>query len=320
MARVTRALTGAVPLLVGASVLAVTGGPVTAAPISEVVSFAAASQPFVVPTGVCQLTIDAVGAAGGDGNEDSQVFGTGANGARVLGTVAVTPGETLDVAVGGAGGDAPRTGAPGSAGIPDGGAGGDGGTNAGGGGGGGSTRVLRAGSPLLVAAGGGGGGGGGQANGQGDGGAGGEQGDDGLDVPNGAQGGLAGGNGGAGGAGIGAGGAGSSGTTQSGGDGGDSPDNNQGGGGGGGGVIGGGGGGASSANNTNGGAGGGGGSSSGPSGATFETGVQGDAAGNGIVMLTYDPTADPTCSPPTTVPSGSGVGPAAIVAAPLFAG
>jgi hypothetical protein len=284
-------------LLAGGSLFLAGVGTAGAQPTTQTFSFTDGAQGFTVPANVCQITVDAFGAQGGDGDIDSQVFGVGALGGRAAATTAVTQGETLLVFVGGAGGDAPNIGI-GEAGFPDGGDGGSGGTNAGGGGGGGSSSVRRGTTALVLAGAGGGGGGGGQALVQGDGGAGGGTGENGTNVPLGAQGGQSGGNGGAGGAGVGAGGAGASGAALQGGAGGDSPDNNQGGGGGGGGAVGGGGGGASSANNTNGGGGGGGGSGSGPAGTTFDTGVR---SGDGEVTITFEP--DPVGCPSSAAPT-----------------
>jgi hypothetical protein len=96
------------------------------------------SHPFVVPSGVTSVQVDAVGGAGG-------FFG--GFGARVTASLPVTPGETLTIAVAGNGGN-------GQAGAGGGGA--AGGPAAGGGGG--ASRVIQAGQSRLVAAGGGGGG------------------------------------------------------------------------------------------------------------------------------------------------------------------
>jgi DNA-binding beta-propeller fold protein YncE len=71
-----------------------------AAPV-HTVTFATtgAEQQFVVPTGVTSLVVAAVGARGGD----SGTGYAGGRGARVAGTVPVTPGQTLFVEVGGNG-------------------------------------------------------------------------------------------------------------------------------------------------------------------------------------------------------------------------
>jgi len=111
-------------------------------------------QTFVVPDGVYFLTVDAQGGTG-SANEDT---GSGGRGGGVRTTFPVTPGERLDVWVGGWGGD--------HGGGGWGGTGGDHGTANGvinqchhGGAGGGASAVLRGSTPLVVAGGGGGGGG-----------------------------------------------------------------------------------------------------------------------------------------------------------------
>ena len=122
---------------------------------------------YVVPDGVCQVQIYAVGAKGGDG---SSTNGAGALGGSATATIAVTPGETLSVFVGGKGGNVSSAGAvPGAGGTNGGGNGGDSietGTQSGGGGGGGSD-VRQGGTALanrIVVGGGGGGGGGASTN------------------------------------------------------------------------------------------------------------------------------------------------------------
>ncbi|MEU3489987.1 hypothetical protein [Streptomyces massasporeus] len=141
-----------------------------------------AKQAFTVPSGVTSLDVRAWGE-GGRGN--SMAYG-GAGG-FVAGTLKVTPGEALSLAVGGPGfGDAL------------GGKGGSGGER-----GGNSSAVRTSGGSALIVAGGGGGGGGDVAHGQA-GTAGGENGQDGSEKDRGgkgatgAQGGAAGGNGAAG--------------------------------------------------------------------------------------------------------------------------
>ncbi|MFJ1965475.1 glycine-rich domain-containing protein [Streptomyces massasporeus] len=141
-----------------------------------------AKQAFTVPSGVTSLDVRAWGE-GGRGN--SMAYG-GAGG-FVAGTLKVTPGEALSLAVGGPGfGDAL------------GGKGGSGGER-----GGNSSAVRTSGGSALIVAGGGGGGGGDVAHGQA-GTAGGENGQDGSEKDRGgkgatgAKGGAAGGNGAAG--------------------------------------------------------------------------------------------------------------------------
>jgi hypothetical protein len=127
-------------------------------------------QAFVVPAGVCDVNIVALGAAGGTGRGDPS---DGRNGGTATATIPVTPGETLHVFVGGKGSDFVPAG-PGHGFF-----GGLGGLNGGGdagnadqsgvspanpGGGGGGASDVRQGGPGLgdrvVVAGGGGGGGG----------------------------------------------------------------------------------------------------------------------------------------------------------------
>ena len=247
---------------------------------------------FVVPEAVCGMTVE-VGGAGG-GRSAGQTIGLpdaqseGGLGGRVTADLEVTPGETLSVVVGGAGGDSAPGEVGGTGGFNGGADGGDLGSAYGGGGGGGMSEVLRGTESLIVA-----GGGGGAGDGQPDGGTGGDGGEVGTDGADGAglgtlgEGGASGGNGGAGGAA--AFGPGGDGTPGTGGAGGDSLGS---GGGGGAGDLGGGGGGGGGEPGAG---GGGGGSSSGPAGAVFETGV---IAGDGIVTFTYE--ADPTCTPPVT--------------------
>lgn len=128
---------------------------------------------WVVPDNVCEVSITAAGAQGGAGSPaDGQVSTLpGGQGAVAHSRVTVTPGETLRIRVGGAGGDgvwdetATEGGAGGFNGGGDGGAGGpDGG--GGGGGGGGASDVRQGGDGLAdrIVVGGGGGGGGAYSN------------------------------------------------------------------------------------------------------------------------------------------------------------
>lgn len=105
----------------------------------------AGSNSYVIPTGVTSITIKAWGGGGGGGAGGSiGSGGSGGGGGFAQATLTVTPSETIDVIVGGAGsgGTYPGT------------------NSGGGGGGGGRTAIERSGTPLLIAAGGGGGGGG----------------------------------------------------------------------------------------------------------------------------------------------------------------
>ena len=53
-------------------------------------------QTFVVPAGVCQVTVDALGAQAAAGNDNP-----GGKGGEAIATIPVTSGETLQVTVGG---------------------------------------------------------------------------------------------------------------------------------------------------------------------------------------------------------------------------
>lgn len=243
-------------------------------PGSETFSFTGAYEEFVVPDGVATITVDAYGAAGGD--EYAPVGNIGLGG-RVQCDVTVTPGETLRVYVGGAGGNG-ASGVNGAAGWNGGGSGGPGA-----GGGGGSSDVRR--SPyaladrLVVAPGGGGSGGNNGATTTGGGGDGraatGENGQNGISGPVGGTGGtqLGAGTASGGGAngGLGVGGAGSA------------VSNPRGGGGGGSGYYGAGGGGGGGAGTAGAGGGGGSGLSTGVN-ATTQDGVR---SGNGEVTISW---------------------------------
>ena len=125
----------------------------------------ASGQDFVVPAGVCEVTVVALGAAGGDGNTDNQGnLSVGRPGGTAEATIPVTPGETLHVFVGGQGGDF-NAGNGGAGGLNGGGDAGNQSSPASfpGGGGGGASDVRQSGTTLddrVVVAGGGGGGGG----------------------------------------------------------------------------------------------------------------------------------------------------------------
>src|SRR6218665_668971 len=97
------------------------------AQIIQTFTYTGAIQPFVVPPCVTTMTIEANGAQGGGG---------GGLGARMSGVFAVTPGQTINVLVGGAGIISQN--------------------QVGNGGGGGSFVVLSNGTPLCIAGGGGG--------------------------------------------------------------------------------------------------------------------------------------------------------------------
>jgi hypothetical protein len=252
------------------------------------------SHSFVVPDGVTQITVDAHGAAGGGINYPGNPV-QGGLGGRTVATIAVTPGETLQVNVGGEG-DTYDDDAAATGGVNG---GGDAGSF-GAGGGGGASDVRRGGTGLedrVVVAGGGGGGGGDDSCEQATGGAGGGGAPSAGESSDGATGGQPGASaaGGAGGTPSGEGGAGDAGAAGAGGDGGAPSDGGYGGAGGGAGWFGGGGGGAG----FNWGAAGGGGSAHIAEDATDVTYENGSRAGDGVVVLTWTANA-PTTTTTTT--------------------
>ncbi|MDA8202860.1 MAG: fibronectin type III domain-containing protein [Chloroflexi bacterium] len=262
-------------------------------------SYTGSEQTYLVPSGVSSLHVVAVGAPGGSGYWNA---GAGGHGAIVSGDLAVTPGETLYVEVGGAGGAGWL--GYGSGGWNGGGRGGynvNGNIPYGGGGGGGSDirTISRADagsldSRLVVA----GGGGGGDDWGV----SGGNAGSSGADGGDNAVGGGAGtlSSGGTGGAGYPAGsGNGSNGAASVGGAGGDYTV--AGGGGGGGGYDGGGGGGGYGGSQNAGGGGGGGGSSY--VGSLMGSSLTIDTSGTASISIT--PVAAPTVPGAPTGVSGT---------------
>ncbi|MEU5434403.1 glycine-rich protein [Streptomyces sp. NPDC020719] len=276
----TLAVPGTMALALAGAGLIALSPPALAATTTVTFSYTGSAQSFTVPANVYSISVDAFGAQGQNGPEGGS---TGGLGGEAQGQLAVTPGQVLQINVGGSGG----FGGSGAAG-----AGGD--RTVDGGAGGGASDVRKGGNGLserLVVAGGGGGGGnwiGSAVSGAG-GSGGGISGTAGANGSDGAQGGgagtaSAGGAGGLGanGAGTAAGGAlGLAGTGGAGASG-------AGGGGGGGGWFGGGGGGGimSSPSGTVGSAGGGGGSGYGPAGTVFHGGVR---SGDGSVSITYAP-------------------------------
>jgi len=81
------------------SILLLAGFPAIAAAQSTTFNCTGSVQTYVVPAGVTQVTIDAAGAAGGADEGQS----SGGNGARLVANLPVTPGETLNIVVGGVG-------------------------------------------------------------------------------------------------------------------------------------------------------------------------------------------------------------------------
>ena len=109
---------------------------------------------FTVPAGVNSITVTAIGAAGG-----SSAPGLGGQGASVMATFAVQPGEQLSVTVGEPGSVNVETGTPGGSVLPWGIGGGAPGGATGGAGGGGLSAIEVPTTPLIIAGGGGGAGG-----------------------------------------------------------------------------------------------------------------------------------------------------------------
>src|SRR5262245_51516179 len=88
-----------VGVLAGSSGAAPSGGCVTSAGMATCTfSFTGAAESWTVPAGVSSATFDVFGAKGGAAGAQ------GGKGAEVKATISVTPGETLHVVVGGAGG------------------------------------------------------------------------------------------------------------------------------------------------------------------------------------------------------------------------
>jgi hypothetical protein len=84
--------------------------PPAASPGSATFAFTGGPQSFTVPPGVNEVEISAAGAAGGTGFADLGppllAGGSGGLGGRVVATIPVAAGETLQVNVGGRGADA----------------------------------------------------------------------------------------------------------------------------------------------------------------------------------------------------------------------
>ncbi len=116
---------------------------------------------FVVPVGVTELRIFAVGASGGSGNGFGVLLNNGGEGGSAVSNVQVSSGESLEVFVGvrGQDGSLPAGGLGGGSALNfEGGAAAPGKAGGGGGGGGASGAIRVRGEEVLVVAGGGGGG------------------------------------------------------------------------------------------------------------------------------------------------------------------
>jgi hypothetical protein len=123
-------------------------------PCSVLFQYTGAEQTWVVPAGVNEITVELIGAAGGDGVAWTNMDAKGGKGERLTCRLPVTPGETLRFYVGGRGNNGKGSIAAASS-------NGAGGWNGGqGAGGGGASDIRRGGSALanriLIAAGGGG--------------------------------------------------------------------------------------------------------------------------------------------------------------------
>ena len=131
--------------LLAAIAVAPNASQIQAAPLSQTFTLTGSSVDFTIPAGVTSLTFDANGA-------DAPF---GGNGARVTGTITVTPNEVLRIYVGGRGSSQ-----SGAGGFPNGGYGGGALNQLMAFGGGGSTHIVATDineTPIVVAGGGGGG-------------------------------------------------------------------------------------------------------------------------------------------------------------------
>ena len=97
----TASVGGAAAILATAG-WALTGATAHAAPVTQHYTTQGAAS-FTVPAGICSLGLVGIGAKGGAGNTPTgaQPGGSGGRGAVVSASVAVTPGDVLDVFVGG---------------------------------------------------------------------------------------------------------------------------------------------------------------------------------------------------------------------------
>jgi gliding motility-associated-like protein len=133
-------------------------------------TFTGSMQTFTVPPCVTSITVKAWGAGGHKGGNDTYNGASGGGGAFVQSTITVTPGQILNIVVGGAGSIGTNCAGSAAGGVGgwgnnqiNGGRGGNAGSQgcSGGGGGGGAGTGIFAGTNALVVAGGGGGGSGG---------------------------------------------------------------------------------------------------------------------------------------------------------------
>ena len=70
-------------------------------------SYTGSSVNFTVPNGVTSITVDMAGGSGGTSGGQSSTAGLGG---RIQGNISVTPGEVLNIYVGGAGGNSTNAG------------------------------------------------------------------------------------------------------------------------------------------------------------------------------------------------------------------
>ena len=129
-------------------------------PTCEVFEYTGSVQQWTVPGGVDTIRVKMWGAAGGGGSDT--INSAGGGGGYTEATLAVAPGQVLDIYVGG-GGQAATGNTGGNGGWPNGGQGGSGnrveiGISTGGAGGGGGRSEIRVGGTSYLIAGGGGGG------------------------------------------------------------------------------------------------------------------------------------------------------------------
>lgn len=115
-------------------------GPIDVVPVGgqTTFSYTGAAQSFIVPMGVTSITVDISGGAGGNEYKPGNTI---SKGGRVECVLAVTPGESLQVNVGGVGGSASTNTSVGAGGWNGGGSG-----SYGAGGGGGASDIRQGGT------------------------------------------------------------------------------------------------------------------------------------------------------------------------------
>ena len=134
------------------SLLFVTIGNVLLSQVTNSYTYTGSGQSYTVPTGVTSITVKIWGAGGGGSANDFYGGGGGGSGAFVMGTLSVTPGNSITVIVGNGGAAQSSTAL-----SYGGGAVGGGGTYKGGCGGGRSSIQLTSGTDYMTGGGGGGG-------------------------------------------------------------------------------------------------------------------------------------------------------------------